>query len=84
MKFSRQEYWSGFPFPSPGDLTDPGIEPWSSALQADSLPSEPLGKPVLGKWLFYLSEIPRSSLGRTGKVQPGSATGSAYAKVSPP
>ena len=53
MKFSRQEYRSGFPFPSPGDLTDPGIEPWSPSLQADSLPSEPLGKPVLGKWLCF-------------------------------
>ena len=41
MKFSRQEYWSEFPFPSPGDLPDPGIEPESPALQADSLPSEP-------------------------------------------
>ena len=45
MEFSRQEYWSGLPFPSPGDLPDPGIEPRSPALQADSLPSEPLGKP---------------------------------------
>ena len=43
MGFSRQEYWSGFPFPSPGDLPDPGIEPGSPALQADSLPSEPPG-----------------------------------------
>ena len=40
--FSRQEYWSGFPFPSSGDLPDPGIEPRSPALQADALPSEPL------------------------------------------
>ena len=40
-----QEYWSGLPFPSPGDLPDPGIEPGSPALQADSLPSEPPGKP---------------------------------------
>ena len=45
MGFSRQEYWSGLPFPSPGDLPDPGIEPWSPSLQADSLPSEPPGKP---------------------------------------
>ena len=44
MGFSRQEYWSGLPFPSPGDLPDPGIEPWSPVLQADSLPSEPSGK----------------------------------------
>ena len=46
MGFSRQEYWSGLPFPSPGDLPDPGIEPGSPALQADSLPSELPGKPL--------------------------------------
>ena len=44
MGFSRQEYWSGLPFPSPGDLSNPGIEPWSPALQADALPSKPPGK----------------------------------------
>ena len=43
--FSRQEYWSGLPFPSPGDLPDSGIEPGSPALQADTLTSEPPGKP---------------------------------------
>ena len=43
MGFSRQEYWSAFPLPSPGDLPDPGIEPRSPALQADALPSEPSG-----------------------------------------
>ena len=47
MEFSRQEYWSGLPFPSPGDLPDPGIEPGSPALQADALPSEPPGKSSL-------------------------------------
>ena len=45
MGFSRQEYWSGLPFPSPEDLSDPGIEPRSPALQADSLPTELSGKP---------------------------------------
>ena len=40
MGFSRQEYWSGLPFPSPGDLPDPGIEPGPPALQVDSLPTE--------------------------------------------
>ena len=45
MGFSRQEYWSGLPFPSPGDLPDPGIESGSPALQEDFLPSEPPGKP---------------------------------------
>ena len=43
--FSWQEYWSGLPLPSPGDLPNPGIEAASPALQADSLPSEPLEKP---------------------------------------
>ena len=44
MGFSRQEYWSGLPFPSPGDLPNPGIEPRSPTLQADALISEPPGK----------------------------------------
>ena len=45
MGFSKQEYWRGLPFSSLGDLPDPGNEPGSHALQADSLPSEPPGKP---------------------------------------
>ena len=45
MGFSRQEYWSGLPFPSPVYLPDPGIEPRPPTLQADALPSEPPGKP---------------------------------------
>ena len=45
MEFSRQKYWSVEPFPSPGDLPNPGIKPRSPALQADSLPAEPQGKP---------------------------------------
>ena len=45
MEVSRPEYWSGYPFPSPGDLPNPRIEPRSPALQADSLPAEPQGKP---------------------------------------
>ena len=49
MEFSRQEYWSGLPFPSPGDLPDLGIEPGSPSLQADSLPSEPPEKPHFTK-----------------------------------
>ena len=44
MGFSRQEYWSGLPFPSPGDLPDPGIKPGSPTLEADALTSEPPGK----------------------------------------
>ena len=43
MEFSRQEYWNGLPFPSPGDLPDPGMQPGPSALQADSPPSESPG-----------------------------------------
>ena len=46
MEFSRQEYWSGLPCPSPGDVPDPGIESGSSTLQADSLPFEPPGQNV--------------------------------------
>ena len=49
MGFSRQEYWSGLPFPSPGDLSDPGIEPTSAHLQADSLPLCHQGNPDSGK-----------------------------------
>ena len=45
LGFSKQEHWSGVPFPSPGDLPNPGIEPRSPTLQADALPSEPPGKP---------------------------------------
>ena len=45
MEFSRPEYWSGWPFPSPGNLPYPGIKPRSPALQADSLPTEPQGEP---------------------------------------
>ena len=64
MGFSRQECWGGLPFPSPGDLPNLGTEPRPSALQADSLPSEPPGKSILtvvrevihvgseGKWVF--------------------------------
>ena len=47
MVFPRQEYWSGLPFLSPGDLVDPGIKPRSPALQADFLPSEPSEKPQM-------------------------------------
>ena len=54
MGFIRQEYWSGLPCPSPGDLPDPGIEPGSSALQPDSLPSEPPGKPWETYRLFFI------------------------------
>ena len=56
MEFSRQEYWNGWPFPPSGALPDPGIKPWSPALQADSLLSEPSGKPLLWKRCFNYIE----------------------------
>ena len=58
MGFSRQEYWSGLPFPSPGNLPNPGIEPGSPALQADSLPSEPPAKlkERLGRHICLMQE----------------------------
>ena len=59
MGFSRQEYWSGLPFPSPGDLPDPGIEPRSPALQADTLTSEPFS--LTGHYKI-LSRVPCGSL----------------------
>ena len=60
MGFSRQEYWTGLPFPSPEDLPNPGIKPGSPTLQADTLPSEPSGKPF--------SEVKGNPEGPTDKV----------------
>ena len=64
MGFSRLEYWSGSPSPSPGDLPDPGIEPRSPALQADALTSEPPGKPhfyfTIWQFLFFFKLSPLS------------------------
>ena len=57
MGFSRQEYWSGLPFPSPRDLPDPGIEAGSPALEADALTSEPPGKPKSPEKLLNEVEI---------------------------
>ena len=62
MEFSRQEYWSGLPFPSPGDLPDPGIETRSPAFQADALTSEPPGKPKVRLDTIKLLE---ENIGRT-------------------
>ena len=61
MEFSRQEYWSGLPFPSPGGLPDPGIEPRSPSLQANTLPSEPPGKYPHG--LTALCAFPLTHIG---------------------
>ena len=55
MGFSRQEYWSGLPFPSPGDLPDPGIEPGSPT---DALLSEPPGKSLFSDVIIFISIIP--------------------------
>ena len=57
MEFSRQEYWSEWPFPSPGDLPNPRIEPRSPTLQADSLLSKPPGKPYKILALFNITAI---------------------------
>ena len=70
MEFSRSEYWSGWLFPSLGDLPNPGIEPRSPALQLDSLPPEPPGKPKstgvgslsLLQWIFLTQESNRGLL----------------------
>ena len=62
MEFSRSEYWSGWPFPSPGDLSNPGMKPRFPALQVDSLPAEPQGKP---QWTWVWANSGRR--GRTGK-----------------
>ena len=59
MGFSRQVYWSGLPFPSPGDLPDPGIEPRSPAWQVDTSLSEPWGSPKLEE--TFLNSEPLSS-----------------------
>ena len=53
MEFSRQEYWSGLPMPSPGDLPDPGVNLGFPTLQADSLPSESPGSTRMLKWVTY-------------------------------
>ena len=63
MGFSRQEYWSGVPFPSPGDLLNPGIKPGSPAFQADSLLSEPPRK------LRYMYSVQLSSLQLLSRVR---------------
>ena len=74
MGFSRQEYWSGLPFPSPGDLPDPGIESWSLALQTDALPSEPPLVAQLGKNPPTVWETWVRSLGQEDPLEKGKAT----------
>ena len=68
MGFSRQEYWSGLPFPSLGDLPNPGIEPRSIALQADSLPTEQLGTVILNFKLAHLLSAINAAKTPKGKI----------------
>ena len=96
MGFSRQECWSGLPFPSPGDLPDPGIKPGSPALQVDSLLSEPPGKPCVNDGQvkeplpLRICTAPEGShsSGYTGQQGPGLSTqsycSSAAKRDSPP
>ena len=75
MEFSRSEYWSGWPFPSPRDLPNPGIEPGSPALQADSLPTELSGKP---KMVGMLLSMPDAQHCPHNKESPGSKSQLCY------
>ena len=61
-ELSRQEYWIGYTFLSPGDLPNPGTEPGSSALQADSLPAEPPGKPANAGDMGSIPSLGRSHM----------------------
>ena len=79
VEFSKQECWSGLPFPSPGDLPHPGIEPGSPALQADSLPSELLGKP---SFTGEENEAERQRGTQLCTASPGGHTGSLHARLS--
>ena len=77
MGFSRQEYWSCLPFPPSGDLPDPGIEPRSSAMQTNSLPSEPPGKTYGGSVVGNLPAIQETqvqSLGQEDSLEKETAT----------
>ena len=73
--FSGQEYWSELPFPSPGDLPDPEIEPGSPIVQADSLPSEPRGSPCRGEGVRYTRETQSWEIVRNRKERTGALKG---------
>ena len=64
MKFSRQEYWSGFPFPPSGDLPDPGIEPSSPALAGGFFTTEPPGKPLCLNWALRTLSLTKQVLSK--------------------
>ena len=86
MAFSRQEYWSGLPCPLPGDLPDLGLEARSSALQADSLPSEPPGKPEQACFhrlkLHQLCSLERHCSGKLPAVLRTSASNTPFLPMS--
>ena len=90
IEFCRPGYWSGGPFPSPGDLPNPGIEPRSPTLQADSLPAEPQGKPKntgvgslsLLQWVFPTQESNRGHLHCRRILYQLSYEGSIYVYIS--
>ena len=67
--FSRQEYWSGLLFPSPGDLPDPGIEPGSPALQADCLWSEPQGSPSVNYAILNICKLLKDEILKVTKTE---------------
>ena len=69
MGFSRQKYWSGLPFPSPGELPNPGIEPRSPTLQADVLPSEPLGSQLNNNSVASWQEVKWKAWGKERILQ---------------
>ena len=74
MRFPKQEHWSGLPFPSPGDLPDPGIKPKSSALKADSLPLSHLGNPLDTFIIVINSTKERKSIMKTKIMASGPIT----------
>ena len=82
MGFPRLEYWNGLPFPSPGDIPDPGIKHESPTLQADSSPSEPSGKPVDSTASqFIQARLPFLSKVTSGALLPRSKCVSVYIYV---
>ena len=81
MEFSREEYWSGLPFPSPGDLPNLGIKPGSPALQVDTLPSEPPGIPDYLTCLLRNLYAGQEATELDMEQQTGSKSGKEYVKT---
>ena len=82
MEFSRQESWSGLPFPSLGDLPNPAIDPRSLPLQADALPSEPPGKPMVDGEPLGNSGLPQAMLTGISPVGRAHAAGPERGKAT--